>query len=85
VWVSEMSLRKPNTLSAISLVLVLIGTYVLVFSSVSLLYKIVIVVYIFAMLFLFTLALQSLETMGKPGAEQRTPSQYISFFTGNII
>ena len=73
VWVSEMSLRKPNTLNAISLVLVVIGTYVLVFSSVSLLYKIVFVIYIFAMLFLFTLALQSLETMGKPGAEQRTP------------
>jgi len=68
-----MSLRKPNTLNAISLVLVVIGTYVLVFSSVSLLYKIVFVIYIFAMLFLFTLALQSLETMGKPGAEQRTP------------
>jgi len=67
--VNEISLRKPNTLNTISLVLVVIGTYVLVFSSISLLYKIVVVVYIFAMLFLLTLALQSLETMGKPGAE----------------
>jgi hypothetical protein len=69
VWVDEISIRKPNTLNAISLVLVVIGTYVLLFSSISLLYKIVVVVYIFAMLFLFTLALQSLETMGKPGAQ----------------
>jgi hypothetical protein len=69
VWVDEISIRKPNTLNAISLVLVVIGTYVLLFSSISLLYKIIVVVYIFAMLFLFTLALQSLETMGKPGAE----------------
>ena len=66
---NEISLRKPNTLNTISLVLVVIGTYVLVFSSISLLYKIVVVVYIFAMLFLLTLALQSLETMGKPGTE----------------
>jgi len=78
VWVNEISLTKPNTLSTISLVLIVIGTYVLVFTSISLLYKIVIVVYIFAMLFLLTLAVQSLETMRKPGAEQRTPSQEAS-------
>lgn len=46
-----------------------IGTYVLVFSSISLLYKVVIVVYIFVLLFLFSLALLSLESIGKPNAE----------------
>jgi hypothetical protein len=46
-----------------------LGTYVLVFSSISLLYKVVIVVYIFVLLFLFTLALLSLETIGKPRTE----------------
>jgi Ca2+/Na+ antiporter len=67
--VDEISVRMSNSLSAITLVLMVIGTYVLLFSSVSILYKIVIVVYIFVLLFLFSLALQSLETIGKPRAE----------------
>ncbi|MGD0496072.1 MAG: hypothetical protein ABSB28_08525 [Candidatus Bathyarchaeia archaeon] len=56
-------------MSAVTLVLMVIGTYVLVFSSISLLYKVVIVVYIFVLLFLLTLALQTLETIAKPRAE----------------
>ena len=68
-WVDEISVKMSNSLSAVTLVLMVIGTYVLVFSSISLLYKVVIVVYIFVLLFLFSLALQSLETIGKPSAE----------------
>jgi hypothetical protein len=64
-----MSVRMSNSLSAVTLVLMVLGTYVLVFSSISLLYKAVIVVYIFVMLLLLTLALQSLETIAKPSAE----------------
>ena len=68
-WVDEISVKMSNSLSAVTLVLMVIGTYVLVFSSISLLYKVVIAVYIFVLLFLFSLALQSLETIGKPSAE----------------
>lgn len=74
-WVEEMSLRMPNNLSVVTLALMVLGTYVLVFSSISLLYKVVVVVYIFVLLFLLTLALQSLETIGKPSAEVRSQSQ----------
>ena len=45
-----------------------LGTYVLVFSNISLLYKVIIVVYIFVLLFLFSLALLSLETIGERGS-----------------
>jgi hypothetical protein len=69
VCVDEISATMSNSLRAVSLVLMVIGTYVLVFSSVSLLYKVVIFVYIFVLLFLFSLALQSLETTGKSRAE----------------
>lgn len=62
----EISIRMSNSLSAVALVLMVLGTYVLVFSSISLLYKVVIVVYIFVLLFLFSLALLSLETIGEP-------------------
>lgn len=68
-WVDEISVRMSNSLSAVALVLMVLGTYVLVFSSISLLYKVVIIVYIFVLLFLFSLALLSLETMEKPSAE----------------
>jgi hypothetical protein len=64
-----MSTRTSNTLSAVTLALLVISTYVLLFSSMPLLYKIVIVVYSFVLLFLFTLALQSLERIGKPKVE----------------
>ena len=67
--VNAISVRMSNSLSAVSIVLMIIGTYVLVFSSVSLLYKVIIVVYIFALLFLFTLALQNLDLIGKQEAE----------------
>jgi hypothetical protein len=67
--VNEISVRMSGSLSAVTLALMVLGTYVLVFSSISLLYKAVIVVYIFVMLFLLTLALQSLEAIGKPSAE----------------
>ncbi|MGA3191882.1 MAG: hypothetical protein ABSD73_05135 [Candidatus Bathyarchaeia archaeon] len=66
---NEISVRMSGSLSAVTLALMVLGTYVLVFSSISLLYKAVIVVYIFVMLFLLTLALQSLEAIGKPSAE----------------
>jgi hypothetical protein len=73
--VGEMSVRMSNSLSAVAIVLMVLGTYVLVFSSISLLYKVVIVAYIFVLLFLFSLALLSLETIGKLGAEWRRRSQ----------
>ena len=68
-WVDEISIRMSNSVSAVALVLMVLGTYVLLFSNISLLYKVVIVVYIFVLLFLFTLALLSLETIGKLGTE----------------
>jgi hypothetical protein len=71
-----------NSLSAVAVVLMVIGTYVLVFSSISLLYKVVIVVYIFVLLFLFSLALLSLEAMEKPGTEWRKLSQEASVGRG---
>jgi membrane-bound ClpP family serine protease len=70
--VDEISARMSNTLTAVTVVLMVIGMYVLVFSSLSLLYKIVIVVYVFVLLFLFTLALEGLEMMEKPRAEMRS-------------
>lgn len=66
---NEISVRMSGSLSAVTLVLMVLGTYVLLFSNISLVYKAVIVVYIFVMLFLFTLALQSLEAIGKASAE----------------
>jgi hypothetical protein len=74
-WVDEISIRMSNSLSAVAIVLMVIGTYVLVFSSIPLLYKVIIVVYIFVLLFLFSLALLSLEAIEKPGTEWRTLSQ----------
>lgn len=74
-WVNKISVRMSGSLSAVTLVLMILGTYVLLFSSISLLYKVIVVVYIFVLLFLFTLALQSLETIGKTNAELRSQSQ----------
>jgi len=64
-------------MSAVALVLVVLGTYVLLFSSISLLYKVVVVVYIFVLLFLFSLALLSLDTIGESRAEGRTRSRRV--------
>jgi hypothetical protein len=49
-----------------SVVLVVIEMYVLMFSGLSLLYRIGITVFIFALLFLVSMAFQTLEEIQKP-------------------
>jgi hypothetical protein len=55
-----------NATSILTLVIVIISAYVLMFSSIPLLYKIVIIGFSFILLLLVTLELQSLETIEKP-------------------
>jgi ABC-type amino acid transport system permease subunit len=61
--------KMSNTMSVVYVVILVIDTYVLMFSSIPLLYKIVIVVFSFILLLLSSLALQSLEIIGKPRLE----------------
>ena len=56
-----MSVKMSNTMSLVYLVVLVINTYVLMFSSIPFLYRIVIVVFSFVLLILASLALQSLE------------------------
>lgn len=73
-----------NSLRAVTVVLMVVGAYVLLFSTISLLYKVVVVVYIFVLLFLFTLALQDLEMMKKPTAGIRSQEAYSGRGTGRL-
>jgi len=61
--------RMFDARSVVSLVLVIINTYVLVFSSLPFLYRIFIVVFSFILLLLVSLALQGLERLEKPELE----------------
>jgi hypothetical protein len=63
-----MAQRMSKTVSAVYLVFLVIGSYVLLFSSIPLLYRVVIVAFSFILLLLLTLALQTVENI-KPRAE----------------
>jgi hypothetical protein len=71
-----------NSLTAVTVVLMVLGMYVLLFSTISLLYKVVVIVYIFVLLFLFTLALQDSEMMQKSGARMRSQEAHSGRGTG---
>ena len=62
----EMMKNEFNATGILTLVIVIISAYVLMFSSIPFLYKIVIIGFSFILLLLVTLALQSLETIEKP-------------------
>lgn len=63
-----MAQRMSKTVSVVYLIFLLIGSYVLLFSTIPLLYRIVIVAFSFILLLLLTLALQTVENI-KPRAE----------------
>ena len=58
-----MAQRMSKTVSAVYLVFLLIGSYVLLFSTIPLLYRVVIVAFSFILLLLLTLALQTVENI----------------------
>ena len=60
-----MMRNKTNATTLATLIIGLVDAYVLLFSTMPLLYKIVIVAFSFFLLLLATLALQSLETIDK--------------------
>lgn len=61
-----MMRNKIDATSIATLVIGIIDAYVLLFSTISILYKILIVVISFFLLLLVTAALHGLETMQKP-------------------
>jgi len=61
-----MMRNKTDATSAVTLIITVINVYVLLFSTIPLLYKIFIVAFSFVLLVLVTFALQSLETMEIP-------------------
>ena len=63
-----MAQRMSKTVSAVYLVFLIIGSYVLLFSTIPLLYRVVIVAFSFILLLLLTLALQTVENI-KPRAQ----------------
>jgi hypothetical protein len=62
--------NKIDATSVATLAIGIIDTYVLLFSTMTILYKILTVVISFALLLLATLALQSLEALQKPNASK---------------
>ena len=62
----NMMRNKIDATSVATLAIGIIDAYVLLFSNLAILYKILIVGISFALLLLVTIALQSLETMQKP-------------------
>jgi len=62
----KMMRNKIDATSIATLLIGIIDAYVLLFSTISILYKILIVVISFFLLLLVTLALHGLETMQKP-------------------
>lgn len=61
-----MSAKMSNSMSLVYLVVLVVNTYVLLFSGIPFLYKIAIIVFSFALLLLTSLALQSLERIEPP-------------------
>ena len=62
----KMMRNKIDATSIATLLIGIIDAYVLLFSTISILYKVLIVVISFFLLLLVTLALHGLETMQKP-------------------
>ena len=65
---SFMAQRMSKTVSVVYLVFLIIGSYVLLFSTIPFLYRVVIVAFSFVLLLLLTLALQTVENI-KPRAQ----------------
>ena len=61
--VIEMSQRMSKTMSVVYIAFLLIGSYVLLFSTIPLLYRIAIVAMSFILLLLLSLALQTMENI----------------------
>jgi len=61
--VIEMSQRMSKTMSVVYISFLLIGSYVLLFSTIPLLYRIAIVAMSFILLLLLSLALQTMENI----------------------
>jgi hypothetical protein len=64
-----MAQKMSNTMSLVYLAILLINSYVLLFSSIPFLYKIAIIAFSFILLVLLSFALQILETIGKGRTE----------------
>lgn len=64
--VSKMRERMSKAMSLIYLVILIISSYVLVFSSIPLLYRIIIVAFSVLLLLLLSMAVQSLEGIEQP-------------------
>jgi hypothetical protein len=64
-----MAQKMSNTTSLVYLAILLIDSYVLLFSSIPFLYKIAIIAFSFILLVLLSFALQILETIGKGRTE----------------
>ena len=63
-----MAARMSKTMSVVYIAFLVIGSYVLLFSNIPFLYRVVIVAFSFILLLLLSLALQTVENM-KPGPE----------------
>ncbi len=61
-----MMRNKTDATSVVTLIIAIINVYVLLFSTIPILYKIFIIAFSFILLLLVTFALQSLETMERP-------------------
>lgn len=61
-----MMRTKTDATSVVTLIIAIINVYVLLFSTVPIMYKIFTVAFSFVLLLLVTFALQSLETMERP-------------------
>ena len=62
----KMMRNKTDATSVITLIIAIINVYVLLFSTIPILYKILIIAFSFILLLLVTFALQSLETIERP-------------------
>lgn len=63
-----MAARMSKTMSVVYITFLVIGSYVLLFSNIPFLYRVIIVAFSFILLLLLSLALQTVENM-KPGPE----------------
>ena len=61
-----MSVKMSNPMSLVYIVVLVVNTYVLLFSNIPFPYRIIIIVFSFALLILTSLALQSLERIAPP-------------------
>lgn len=59
--------NKTDATSVVTLIIALINVYILFFSTIPFMYKVFIIAFSFVLLLLVTFALQSLETIERPG------------------